>query len=302
MEPQEGAGDLLRSQRRQEFLHEEEDVSSLPRRFNPLVRVLIVFIVYEILTIFVLSPLATVLGAEGSPAMTNVLRLLAGIVYTAVLLVVVRVVDRRPLSILRLKPDANAAKAFFVTLILTGAIVIVSAYLAVEVGVLGRHDPGAEAVSWISAFMAAFFLQGFPEEVAFRGVMVETLETTPLKTMAITSVAFMVFHWHFIPTYVGAYREAKDPMMLVWLVVELYYPFIFGALAFLSMYLFRSLWGAVAVHFGVHIFRVLAEFLGLEDGPHRTTVICVFMTIVVVAGIMRFKKELRPENNTIAYD
>ena len=298
----EGVGYLLRSQRYQEFFHEEEDVSSLPRRFNPLVRVLIVFIGYEATTILVLSPLASVLGAEGSATMANLVRFLIGIVYTALLLLFVRVVDRRSPSILRLKPDANAAKAFFVTLLLVGVIVIASSYLAVEVSGLNRHDPGVEAATWFSAFMAAFFLQGFPEEVAFRGVMTETLEATPLKTMAITSLVFMLFHYHFISMYVGEYLESKDPMMLVWLVSELYFPFIFGALAFLSMYLFRSVWGAVAVHFGIHFFREVANSLGLDDGQPRALVISIIMTIVVVAGIVRFKKELQPENNTIVYD
>lgn len=298
----EGAGYLPRSQGYQEFFQEEEDVSSLPRRLNPFVRVLIVFIVYQVVTYVVLIPLGEIVGTEDSSAMTNVLRFVAGIVYTACLLLFVRVVDRRPLSVLRLKPDANAAKAFLVTLLLTGAIVIASSYLAVRLTSLDTMEGGFSLDFLFSGFMAAFFLQGFPEEVAFRGVMVETLEATPLKTMVITSLVFMLFHWHFIPAYVGAFLELKDPMILVALFFELYYPFIFGALAFLSMYLFRSLWGAVAVHFGIHIFGTVVGMIGLENGFQRTAVICGFMTIVVVAGLVGFKDTFRSENNAIVYD
>ena len=49
---------------------------------------------------------------------------------------------------------------------------------------------------FFSAFMAAYVLQGFPEELAYRGYLNQTLEKKPIPTILISALLFMAMHWN----------------------------------------------------------------------------------------------------------
>lgn len=130
MEPWEGAGHLLRSQSREGLLDEgEEDVSWLPWLFALMTRVLIMVLVSEASPAVVLEPALSITDIAGLPNIENLVRIVIGVVYTLVLLVVVTVADRRPPSILRLQLDANMAKVGLLALAIAGVVVAASAYL-----------------------------------------------------------------------------------------------------------------------------------------------------------------------------
>lgn len=274
------------------------------RLFTPAVRVMSVFAIYFLLTFGGLIPLSLLVGGENpTEFQANLIRLLACALYTAVFLIFVKVVDRRSVSILRLQFDRNAGKAFLTTFVFVGAIIFLSAFISVTFLGFDRNPPQFSFGRLLSGIMAAFVLQGFPEELAFRGVMPETFESTPKKTLWTTSILFMLLHVHFIPPYIEAFRENGELWLLFDLAMELYYPFIFSFFAFEASYLFKSLWAAVAVHGGIHIFRIVTdEFFGVYNGGARTIVTNLLFTIAAIVVYLKYKDRFNPENNTIRYE
>lgn len=263
------------------------------RRFTPAVRLLIAFFAYEISNIL-LSVVISLLfpSVSENENIANIARLVMGIVLTVIYFFLTKHVDRRPFSVLKLTIDANAVKSFIISFILTGIIVL----LAYFIGERYFLDADAEVMdtSWkeiISILMAAFVLQGIPEEVAFRGYMPQTFVNKPIPTFLVTSVLFMLFHWHFILQYKGF-----D------LFNELYYAFIFGALAFILRYLFQSTWAAIGVHGGIHVFRNIAYIYGFHEGLHLSPIKNTLMTIVVLLLLFINWNKFKPSENKIKYE
>ena len=133
-----------------------------------------------------------------------------------------------------------------------------------------------------SAFMAAYVLQGFPEELAFRGYLNQTLEKKPIPTILISALLFMSMHWHHFLAYQGAE-----------VFIEFFYPFAFGLLAGVLLYWTGSTWAAVAVHGGVHIFNTITDNLGMLDGSYRTLIIIILMLLVSVIIILKNPEKFR---------
>lgn len=261
------------------------------RRFNPGIRLVIAFLVYEVLTIGVAGLLSVIPGLPTSETVNNVLRLIMFILYVTAFYLLQKSVDRSPYSLLGLKVDANAAKSFLLAFALTGVLIFAGALLSNAL--FGAELSAPTPRTWAdlgSGFMAAFVLQGFPEEMAFRGYMPQTMEKSPIPTMIVTSLFFMMLHWHFVFSYMPPY-----------LFMELGYAFAFGFLAFVLRYLFRTTWSAVAVHGGIHIFRTITEILGMSDGSHRSLVNTILMMIVALILIFMNREAFLPKNNRIPH-
>lgn len=283
-----------------------EPVTHPSRRFNPFIRGLILFIGYWAVILIVYSAASAILGeAVRNPVVENVMRFMLFLVYFGFIAALTKYVDQRPLRVLQLKIDANALKWFLITAAITGVVVLGSTALANWLFPQYLGTP-REIVSYhlFNGFMAAFFLQGLPEELAFRGYLSQTLKTTPVRTFVITSLVFMVLHSHFL-LQAGALLVQGDENGLLAMgdaLIQIIYPLVFGAFAFVMMYLHRTLWAAVAVHFGIHMFRVVGEVMGFANG---TLVMALFDVVFAVLTFYIFftnREAFRPEHNRLVYD
>lgn len=171
----------------------------------------------------------------------------------------VHFLDRQPLSVLNLELNGSATKGFFLALLLTASLVSLATIFSMVLGQVNRIPVQAFSASNLgSVFMKAFVLQGFPEELAFRAYMVQTLDTSPLRKLAWSAGLFSLIHSiHFLT---GDW---------LWGLETVFYAFAFGVLAFVLKMLFQTTWAAVAVHGGLHLTRSIWEMKGIElDHPY----------------------------------
>ena len=276
------------------------------RRFNPVIRSLILFIGYWAVILIVYTAASAILGeAIKNPVVENLMRFALFLVYFGFIAALTKYVDRRPLRVLQLTLDRNAMQWFVITTAITGVVVLGGTALANALFPSYLGEP-RQIESWhlFNGFMAAFFLQGFPEELAFRGYLSQTLNTTPKRTFAITSLVFMVLHVHFLITPIGLIASG-DPNGLLALgdgIVQMLYPLVFGAFAFLMMYLHRTVWAAVAVHFGIHFFRVIGEIMGLASGTLVTIIFDVLFALLTAYVFFKNREAFNPEHNRLVYN
>lgn len=261
------------------------------RRFTPFLRALILFLGYEIITFGVSIGSVLVLGQEISDTGQNIMRLLLFVIYGAFIIFLTKKVDRRSLRVLQWGITGNAAVWFLITLVITGVIMTASAIISNALWPTQLVAP--EPTGWetiFSGFVAAFVLQGFPEELAFRGYLPQTLTTTPVKTFVITSFIFMAMHWHFILQYQG-----------IDILYNLLFPLTFGAFAFTMMYVYQTVWAAVAVHGGVHAVHTILELFGYADGGLRVLVQSILFALAAGVVFSINRVAFKPEHNRLVY-
>lgn len=175
----------------------------------------------------------------------------AGGLGIAVLLV--RVVDRRPVSALGL--DRAAVRGCLTGLAVVATAVAVATLLAVAFGL--TEAPSTRHVSAL-ILVQAFVLQGFPEEVLFRGYLVQTATgRLPRKGMiALSVLLFGVLH---LVSSSGAQTMVQRLLFLL-------IPIGFALIATLLRLATGSVWPAVAVHGGFHL-SVYAAGLWVTPSP-----------------------------------
>lgn len=213
---------------------------------------------------FVTMPITAML--QGSPSFSafmerpslaalGVVALLQGGVCAAVVLgswVWMRFVERRRLRDvgLRLSPASPLW-------LLLGTVVSASLLLAARLplpatGPVGGADDAYASVPLGlvigSLLIQAFVLQGFPEELLFRGVLLGALGRRPILAIAVSTAAFTVIHL----VSSGGQQSAFEH------VVYLANPLGFALLAVGLLLWTRSLWAAVGVHGGFHVGNALA--------------------------------------------
>lgn len=277
-----------------------------PRRFNPTVRGLILFVGYFSIVLIVQSAAIAILGeAVQNPVVENAMRFALFLAYFGFIATLTKYVDRRPLRVLQAKIDGNAIKWFLITAAITGVAVLGTTALANALFPNYLGEPREIVQGHLfHGFMAAFFLQGVPEELAFRGYLSQTLKTTPVRTFVITSVVFMLLHFHFILQAVALISQG-DPNGMLALgdgIIQILFPLVFGAFAFVMMYLHRTVWAAVAVHFGIHMFRVVGEVMGLANGTLVFAILDVVFAVLTAVVFFTNREAFRPENNRLVYD
>lgn len=265
---------------------------SQERRFTPFIRALIIFLGYEIITFGFSIGIAAILGNEISDTTQNIMRLVLFVIYIAFIVLLTKKVDRRPLHVLQWRINGNAITWFLIALAITGVIMVVSAVVSNALWPSSLVAP--ETAGWdtfFSGFVAAFVLQGFPEELAFRGYLSQTVTTTPVKTLSITTILFTVLHWHFVLQYQG-----------LDIIYNLLSPLTFGALAFILMYLHRTVWAAVAVHGGMHISHTTLEILGYADGGLRVLLQSILFALAAAVVFYLNRDAFKPDQNRLVYD
>ena len=257
-------------------------VENSSRRFKPWIRALILFLVYEFLTIggaFLINSLFS----PQTELQTNIVRAVMCLIYTLSILLLLKVVDRKPISYLKLQVNKKGLIGFIVGTIITGLVVVGAAFLAPLI--FKEQLAAPDARGWgmmFSAFMAAYVLQGFPEELAYRGYLNQTLEKKPIPTILISALLFMAMHWNHFFTYQG-----------ILAFFEFTYPFAFGLLAGVLLYWTGSTWAAVAVHGGIHIFDTITDNFGMLNGSYRTLLTSFLMILVSVIIILKNPEKFR---------
>lgn len=117
-------------------------------------------------------------------------------------------------------------------------------------------------------------LQGFPEELVWRGYALQLLDRRPLVSVVVTSVIFGAMH---LVSLGEGYSLGERAAYLVW-------PAGFGVLAGALVLLTRSLWSAVGVHGGSHTANLILTLMGVGGGGAVAWVIVGL--VYVVAGLI----------------
>lgn len=109
----------------------------------------------------------------------------------------------------------------------------------------------------VAGIAQALVLQGFPEELLFRGYQMSALRLRPVAALVISSVTFAALHL----VSQGGQQNALEHVL--YLALPLGFAFAGGALMIVT----DSLWAAVGVHGGLHLGTIAGLFLGQGDGP-----------------------------------
>ena len=104
-------------------------VENSSRRFKPWIRALILFLVYEFLTIGV-AFLINSLFPPQTELQTNIVRAVMCLIYTVSILLLLKVIDRKPISYLKLQVNKKGLIGFVVGTIITGLVVVGAAVFA----------------------------------------------------------------------------------------------------------------------------------------------------------------------------
>lgn len=109
----------------------------------------------------------------------------------------------------------------------------------------------------VAGLAQALVLQGFPEELLFRGYQMTALRLRPVAALVVSATVFASLH--LISR--GGQQDAVER------VLYLAMPFGFAVAAGALMILTDSLWAAVGVHAGVHVGTLAGIPFGLGNGP-----------------------------------
>lgn len=200
-----------------------------------------------------------------------------------------RKIDQVPWSSLALGISKKALRSFGIALSLTAVIVFlgsaISRYLLQDsiYHIPSSVGPTKIALSLVMAFVVAFLMQGFPEELVFRGYLVQTLSTkyNQLTTMILSVGLFTAIHATHLVTDGFLYG-----------CLTMFYAFSFACLAYLLKFLFQTTWAAVAVHGGVHLTRMLLMFFGFAESNQAIFIQGILLLLVSLALLYTLKDQL----------
>ncbi len=195
-------------------------------------------------------------------------------------------VDGQPLKVLELSITKKNFRGFVFSLLLTAFIIFSGSVISKIL----FHDETFKlrgtvnfigiVVTLILFFIESFIKQGFPEELIFRGYIVQTLRTkyNTIATMVISVGLFTLMH------AVHILIEGFEYGLLV-----MFYAFSFACLAYLLKYLFGTTWAAVAVHGGVHMTRMTIMLIGFSETNSAILIHSILLCITSLILFFKFK-------------
>lgn len=145
-------------------------------------------------------------------------------------------------------------------------------------GLVGDAEPLMDP-AWMSIYAAigmGMVMQGFPEELVFRGYGMSLLRHRPLVALAITTLIFGAMHL----VSSGGQENVLD--RILYLTWPTGFAFAAGALVLLT----RSLWAAVGIHGGSHIAVLVAQLLGVGEQSRAAWVAVGVVNIVLGAVVL----------------
>ncbi|OYO15872.1 CPBP family intramembrane glutamic endopeptidase [Enemella evansiae] len=186
--------------------------------------------------------------------------LLVTVAVLGVIALLMRLVDRAPLRRIGLVWTRHSLPALGLGLL----IVVVIGQLVMWGGLLVGQtqrvtlppdllSTGMIAATIALALIRAFLLQGIPEELFFRGYLMQALAERPRVAALASAGLFAVIHL----VSKGGQQNLVD--RLLYLLI----PLGFGFLAAALMLRTRSIWSAVGVHAGFHVSNLIGQFSGL---------------------------------------
>jgi membrane protease YdiL (CAAX protease family) len=122
----------------------------------------------------------------------------------------------------------------------------------------------------VAGLAQAFLLQGFPEELLFRGYQMTALRARPIVAVLVSAGVFAVLH---LVSNGGQQNPLERALYLV-------LPFGFAVAAGALIMVTGSLWAAVGVHGGLHVGTLVGVFLGLGNGPLLWVTAGVVYTVI----------------------
>lgn len=204
------------------------------------------------------------------------------IALTSVLLVwlVQRYGVRRPLAAAGMLFTSRSVPLFLLGVLLSVILSVPALWALHTQGLVPDAEPLADPL-WLSIYAAVMMgvvMQGFPEELVFRGYGMGVLRDRPLVALAVTTLIFGALHL----VSAGGQENLLDRVLyLLW---PTGFAFAAGALVLLT----RSLWPAVGIHGGSHLAVLLAQLAGIgESGRWAWTTIGLvyFVLGAVVLGL-----------------
>lgn len=169
-----------------------------------------------------------------------------------------------------------------------GAVVVLMVGLPLSGLGLLRFEGGGGMPWWsllIIGVAQGFLLQGFPEELLFRGYQMSTLRLRPVAAVLVSSVVFAALHL----------LSGGGQQSTIERIFYLMMPFGFALAAAALMIVTESLWAAVGVHTGVHVGSMLGGFMGVGNGPHLWLACGLVWTMIGVAILVIAQRQGRFE-------
>ncbi|GAB7046211.1 hypothetical protein JCM9534A_13370 [Catenuloplanes indicus JCM 9534] len=201
----------------------------------------------------------------------------------------VRGVDRRPVAALGL--GRPALRASLAALAVTGACTAAGNGLAVALGLTTPSPDMPDMPMWtllssvLLVLTRSFLLQGIPEEVLFRGYLVQTaLGRLPL--WGVTALSVLVFGVPHLLSRSGAQSFGQQ-------VVFLLLPIGFALLATALRLRTGSVWPAVAVHGGFHVSWWVAALWVTPRPETYGAYLAVVGGVLLVVGLAAAILEVR---------
>ena len=198
-----------------------------------------------------------------------------------------RFLDKKPFSIVDLRPTGRGALWFFSMIVVACIIFAVTMGIAHLAGVKGIPKGSLSDMWWsgdtwwaniILAFGLGFLLQAIPEEIIFRGWLIPSLGNTKL------AVALSVV------TFGGMHIISQDAQQnLVERFIYLIMPLGFAFAAAIVRLASQSVWAAIGVHGGLHISGAIMFFLPNESSPLQWTLLGVLWALVGIIVNWRYK-------------
>lgn len=207
-----------------------------------------------------------------------------GITMLLLAILMVRLIDRRPVRSLGLRLGVRALAALIVGTALATGVMYATTYALNLAGVTTHIDPTTPTVANVPVALLivfiigrAFLLQGFGEEVLFRGYLLQSLNTRPQRAVWVSAAAFGILHL----VSQGAQEGILDRFLFLLL------PFGFAVLAGHLAILMRSAWVAIGIHGGMHVGAMSAmQWLQWDSGSMSVTIASgiVFLILGIAAG------------------
>lgn len=253
-------------------------------RLHPLVRVLIGFVAFlavQLTLFYVVEPLVRPLyesdSIEFAITVSVVFQLLPAVFVVLLVWLLMRFIDRRPLRESGWRWSKWSIVMLLIGIVSAALLVVVGQLVAQTAGLVpapvieeapdasGDAGGGIASFSWYvivlsllqSFIVKPFLMQALPEELMFRGYLLQTWRDRPGLIIALTTVLFGSMH---IMSAGGQENLAERFIYLLPAAA-------FGFFAAVLVVWTRSLWAAVGVHGGFHLGTIVADAMGDTANP-----------------------------------
>lgn len=212
--------------------------------------------VNQVARLFIRDPQALSIGTQAIiGAAINLTPVFFGVLVVWALM---RFIDRRPLREAGVLFTARSLPLWALGLVVSAAVVAVPAYALWQAGLLRAADP--IPLTWYSPVIAlsmGWFAQGFPEEILWRGYLLQTMRERPLTAVLVSAALFGSLHYFSD----GGQQNLGERFIYLGAAAA------FGLLAGVLAVSFRSVWPAIGVHCGNHLGYFIADTIGTGAGP-----------------------------------